>query len=335
MRRILGFAGYYRPFIVDFARIAKPLHDLIQNPRTKAPKQRGNVKGEGQAPSNEEIKWTKEQQAVLGKLLNKLVSPPIYGFPGFDQPSLLHIDASHDGLGSVLCQKQNGKLAVISYESRGLTQREKNYHLHSGKLEYLCLCWALTQRFKDYLFYAPSFTVISDYSPLQYVMTIAELNSAGFRWMSELSNYNFIVKYRLGKVHTVVDVLSRLILDESKIYQKCSETTSPAEFNILHKSLKQNWISAITVDPVGYEKKLGDCLNFDNLRQFSQLEISLAQLIILPYALWYSGNKGGIDLQDLKGKVNTMTHTTRIFLEWDKLELINGVSWFKKTNCSS
>ena len=88
-----------------------------------------------------------------------------------------------DGLGSVLYQKQNEKLVVITYGSRGLTQPEKNYHLHSGKLEYLYLCWAVTHRPKDYLFYAPSFTVISDYNPLQYVMTTAKLNSTGFQWM--------------------------------------------------------------------------------------------------------------------------------------------------------
>ena len=76
LRRILGFAGYYRSFIVDFARIAKPLYDFIRNPGTKAPKQSGNVKGKGQAPSIQEIKWTEEHQAVLEKLLNKLVSPP-------------------------------------------------------------------------------------------------------------------------------------------------------------------------------------------------------------------------------------------------------------------
>ena len=139
--------------------------------------QRGNVKGKGQAPSNQTIKWTEEHQAVLEKLLNKLVSPPILEFRDFDQPFLLHIDASQDGLGSVFYQKQNGKLVVIAYGSRGLTQPEKNYHLHSGKSEYLRLCWAVTQRFKDYLFFAPSFTVISDYNPLQHVMTAAKLNS--------------------------------------------------------------------------------------------------------------------------------------------------------------
>ena len=59
LRRILGFAGYYRSFVVDFARNAKQLYDIIRNPGTKAPKQRGNVNGKGQAPSNQEIKWTK------------------------------------------------------------------------------------------------------------------------------------------------------------------------------------------------------------------------------------------------------------------------------------
>ena len=44
LRRILGFAGYYRSFIVDFARTAKPLYDLIRNPGTKAPMQKGNEK---------------------------------------------------------------------------------------------------------------------------------------------------------------------------------------------------------------------------------------------------------------------------------------------------
>ena len=35
LRRILGLAGYYHSFILDFA---KPLYDLIRNPGTKAPK---------------------------------------------------------------------------------------------------------------------------------------------------------------------------------------------------------------------------------------------------------------------------------------------------------
>ena len=101
--------------IVDFARIAKLLYDLIRNPGRKAPKQRGTVKGKGQAPSNQEIKWTEEHQAVPEKLLNKFVNPPIFGFSDFAQPFLLHIDASQDGLESLLYQKQNGKFVVVQH----------------------------------------------------------------------------------------------------------------------------------------------------------------------------------------------------------------------------
>ena len=132
------------------------------------------------------------------------------------------------------------------------------------------------------------------------------------------------MKYRPGKVHTDVDVLSRLIIDESNIYPKYSETTSPAEFNMLYKSLKQNWISSITVDPVGYETKLGDCLNFDNLEQFSQSEIALAQLddfTICPVVQWKQ-RRHQPSRSERKGEHDDTTH---IPLEWNKLKLINGV----------
>ena len=80
LRRILGFAGYYRSFIVDFSRIAKPLYDLIQNPGTKAPKQRGNVKGKGQAPSNQEIKGTEEHQPGCTRKIAQQVGKSCYSW---------------------------------------------------------------------------------------------------------------------------------------------------------------------------------------------------------------------------------------------------------------
>jgi hypothetical protein len=59
-----------------------------------------------------------------------------------------HTDASNDGLGAVLYQKQDGKMRVIFYASRTPTPPEKNYHAHSGKLEFLALKWAITEQFK-------------------------------------------------------------------------------------------------------------------------------------------------------------------------------------------
>ena len=75
-------------------------------------------------------------------------------YPDFCLPFILHTDASEEGLGTVLYQNQNGKMRVIGYASRILSPAEQKYHLHSGKLEFLALKWAITEHFRDYLFYA-------------------------------------------------------------------------------------------------------------------------------------------------------------------------------------
>ena len=88
-------------------------------------------------------------------------------------------------MGAVLYQEKNSKMKVISYASRTLTPAKKNYHLHSGKLEFLVLKWSVTEKFRDYLYYANKFTVYSDNNPLLYVMSTAKLNATGMRWASE------------------------------------------------------------------------------------------------------------------------------------------------------
>ena len=91
-------------------------------------------------------------------------------------------------MGAVLYQEIDCKMKVISYAFRTLTPAEKNYHLHSGKLEFLALKWSVTEKFRDYLYYANEFTVYSDNSPLSYVMRTAKLNATGMRWVSELAD---------------------------------------------------------------------------------------------------------------------------------------------------
>ena len=87
----------------------------------------------------------------------------------------MHTDASNQVLGAVLYQEQEGKLRVIAYASRTLTKAEKNYHLHSGKLEFLALKWAVTEHFRDYLI-GSSCTIYTDNNPLTYVLSTDKLN---------------------------------------------------------------------------------------------------------------------------------------------------------------
>ena len=124
----------------------------------------------------------------------------------------------------MLYQTQNGVDRVISYASRTLSEAEKNYNFHSGKLEFLALYWAVTERFSDYLRYGPGFVVYTDNNPLTYVLTSAKLNAVGLRWVAALSDYNFTIKYKAGKENIDADSLSRRPMEISELKKCCTET---------------------------------------------------------------------------------------------------------------
>ena len=210
---------------------------------------------------------------MLEKLVDCLVNPPILGYPDYDFPFVLHTDASNEGLGAVLYQRQSGKMRVIGYGSRTLTPAEKNYHLHSGKLEFLALKWAICEQFKDYLYYAPSFTVYTDNNPLMYVLSTAKLNSTGHRWVSELADYNFEIKYRPGKVNKDADTLSRIPLDINQYIPTCTQETSQDVISATLSGVKalQNgdtvWITAVSdrTDALNLDSNLLDSRNYHQI----------------------------------------------------------------------
>ena len=161
--KLLGFLGYFRRYIKDFARLARPLFQLLQ----KNGKQMSSQTN-GQLSSRTCIEWTDEQQWALEEIVKRLTNPPVLAYPDYSQPFILHTDASKDGLGAVLYQVQDGKMRIIGYASRTLSPAERGYHLHSGKLEFLSLKWSVCDHFRDCLYYAPHFTVFTDNNPLTY-----------------------------------------------------------------------------------------------------------------------------------------------------------------------
>ena len=111
---------------------------------------------------NQHIIWNEGLQTILNSVIDYLKSPEIISYPDFEKTFFVNCGASGDGLDAVLYQKQNDINRVISYAFRTLMDAEKNYHLHSGKLEFLALKWALTEKFGDYLKYGVPFVVYTD-----------------------------------------------------------------------------------------------------------------------------------------------------------------------------
>ena len=258
VRHLVGLLGYYRRYIPDFSRVAKPIYDLLKETLPQAKenvdrKQKGG-RSSTQVPSNRQIQWTEEHCKILNQLLDCLTEPPVMAYPDFNKPFVLHVDASQEGLGAFLYQKQENRMRVIGYASRTLTPAEQRYHHHSGKLGFLALKWAITEHFRDYLFYASHFTVYTDNYPLTFVMTSAKLNATGYRWVTELANFNFDIKYRPGHANKDADFLSRMPKDIASIIEECTEEVSPAEiYSTLtpasaHARGSLNWITAITTD---------------------------------------------------------------------------------------
>ncbi|GJV04613.1 reverse transcriptase domain-containing protein [Tanacetum coccineum] len=103
IRSFLGLAGYYRRFIANFSKIAKPLTSLTQK--------------------NQKYVWGVEQEEAFQTLKNNLCDAPILTLPDGVEDFMVYCDASNQGLGCVLMQR--GK--VIAYASRQLKTHEKNY----------------------------------------------------------------------------------------------------------------------------------------------------------------------------------------------------------------
>ena len=125
------------------------------------------------------------------------------------------MDASVPGLGAVLYQEQDGVEKIISHASQSLSKSESKYPTH--KLEFLCLKWAITDQFHEYL-YRNTFDVYTDNNPLTYILSTAKLDAMGHRWIAGLANYNFHIHYKSWKSNVDADALSRMA------WEKCDET---------------------------------------------------------------------------------------------------------------
>ena len=167
-----------------------------------------HLAGEGGSRRSEWVLLLEDALGAFHDLKQACMSTPILAFADYTKELLLKIDASKEGLGAVLSQKQaDGWYYPVTYVSRTLTVHEKNYH--STKLEFLALKWAIMEHFKEYLLYWP-FIVRTDNNPFTYIMTTLTLDATGHNWVGVLARFNFQLKYQKGWDHTVADLLSHI-----------------------------------------------------------------------------------------------------------------------------
>ena len=137
-----------------------------------------------------------------------MTSKPILAYPDFESEFTLYTDASNYALGVVLAQKQGDKEHVISYASHVMNQAERKYTI--SQKEALAVVFGCT-KYRKYLL-GRHFKLVTDHKALQALQYKQNINCDRLeRWAIFLSQYDYELVYKQGKLHQNADALSRLI----------------------------------------------------------------------------------------------------------------------------
>ena len=179
VRSFLGFVGFYRRYIKDFARISRPLSALTMK--------------------NKVFVWTQDCELAFLELKRQMVSPPVLKLSEVGKPFEIWTDASDYAIGA--CLHQEGR--PVAFESCKL---ENNWIIPEREL------YAVIHAIKKWEFYlrnGPKFIVHTDSSPVGYFNSKPRLSPKEMRWQMFLADFDFEVRHVPGKTNTAADALSR------------------------------------------------------------------------------------------------------------------------------
>jgi len=116
VQKFLGLANYYRQFVKDFAKLAKPLHRLVRK--------------------DKKWNWEEEQEAAVFKELKRVfIIRPVLVVPDLDKKMRVEADILEYAIGGVLLMKcENKKWRPVAFISKLLNEAEKNYKIYNREI---------------------------------------------------------------------------------------------------------------------------------------------------------------------------------------------------------
>nr|GEY06968.1 reverse transcriptase domain-containing protein [Tanacetum cinerariifolium] len=154
IRSFLGHAGFYRHFIKDFSKIARPMTRLLEK--------------------DTPFIFSKECVEAFQTLKRKLTEAPILIARDGDMPFEIMCNASDFAIGVVLGQRQDKYFKPIHYASKTMTEAESNYT--TTEKEMLAVVYAF-EKFQSYLIMNKSI-VYTDHSVLKYLFAKKDSKSS-------------------------------------------------------------------------------------------------------------------------------------------------------------
>nr|GEV26068.1 reverse transcriptase domain-containing protein [Tanacetum cinerariifolium] len=164
---IKGHTDFYRRFIQDFSKIARPMTRLLEK--------------------DTPFIFSKECVEAFQTLKRKLTEAPILIPPDWDMPFELMCDASDFAIGAVLGQRQDKHFRPIHYASKTMTEAESNYT--TTEKEMLAVVYAF-DKFRSYLIMNKSI-VYTDHSALKYRFAKKDFKARLLCWVLLLQEFTF------------------------------------------------------------------------------------------------------------------------------------------------
>ncbi|GJU50379.1 reverse transcriptase domain-containing protein [Tanacetum coccineum] len=170
IRSFLGHAGFYRRFIQDFSKIARPMTRLLEK--------------------DTPFFFSKECIEAFQTLKKKLTEAPILVAPDWDLPFELMCDASDFEIGAVLGQQKTKHFQPIHYAIK--TMIDAQAHYTTTEKELLAVVYAF-EKFWSYLVLSKSI-VYTDHSALKYLFAKQDAKPRLLRWVLLLQEFDIIIR---------------------------------------------------------------------------------------------------------------------------------------------
>nr|GEW93231.1 hypothetical protein [Tanacetum cinerariifolium] len=194
-RSFLGHAGFYRWFIQDFSKIARPMTHLLEKETS--------------------FVFYKDCIDAFEILKKKLTEALILVVFDWNLPFELMCDASDFAIGVVLGQRKTKHFQPIYYASK--TMNEAQIHYTMTEKEILAVVYAF-EKFRPYLVLFKTI-VYTDHSALKYLLSKQDAKPRLLRWVLLLQEFDITIRDKKGSENLAADHLSRLESPHKNLFE--------------------------------------------------------------------------------------------------------------------
>ena len=186
IRSFLGHAGFYRRFIRDFSKIARPLCRLLEK--------------------DTKFHFDESCHKAFEEIKFRLVEALIMAKPDWNREFEIKCDTSDFAMGAVLGQKDERVFKAIYYACKTFNEAQENYS--TTEKEMLAIVFAC-QNFRPYIL-GSHVVIHTDHAAIKYLMAKKEAKPRLIRWVLLLQEFDLEIKDKKGSDNVIADHLSRV-----------------------------------------------------------------------------------------------------------------------------